>query len=83
MRLYFGKISSLRFLVSEFRLNLEFSPQIYAQMQEVQQRSNAASLTEVLRRSLALYDMLTEHVRRGGGIVLVDRDGNEEKLWIL
>ena len=52
-------------------------------MQTVQQRSNAASLTEVLRRSLALYDMLTEHVRRGGGIVLVDRDGKEEKLWIL
>jgi len=65
------------------RLNLEFPAQIYEQMQTVQQRSNAASLTEVLRRSLALYDMLTEHVRRGGGIVLVDRDGKEEKLWIL
>jgi hypothetical protein len=45
--------------------------------------SITASLTEVLRRSLALYDMLTEHVRRGGGIVLVDRDGKEAKLRIL
>jgi hypothetical protein len=65
------------------RLNLEFPPQIYEQMQVVQKRSNAASLTEVLRRSLALYDLITEHVGEGGGIVLVDRDGKEEKLRIL
>lgn len=65
------------------RLNLEFPPQIYEQMQAVQLRSNAASLTEVLRRSLALYDLITEHVGAGGDIVLVDRDGTKEKLRIL
>ena len=65
------------------RLNLEFPPQIYEQMQVVQKRSNAASLTEVLRRSLALYDLITEHVGGGGDIVLVDRDGTKEKLRIL
>ncbi len=65
------------------RLNLEFPPQIYEQMQAVQERSNAASLTEVLRRALALYDLITEHVGEGGDIVLVDRDGTKEKLRIL
>jgi hypothetical protein len=52
-------------------------------MQAVQQRSHAASLTEVLRRSLALYDLVTEHIVDGGEIVLVDGDGNKEKLRIL
>ena len=52
-------------------------------MQLVQKRSNAASLTEVLRRSLALYDLITEHVGGAGDIVLVDRDGTKEKLRIL
>jgi len=65
------------------RLNLEFPPEIYEQMQTVQQRSHAASLTEVLRRSLALYDFITEHVSDGGDIVLVDRDGTKQKLRIL
>ena len=65
------------------RLNLEFAPQIYDQMQEVQQRSHAASLTEVLRRSLALYDLVTEHIVDGGDIVLVNRNGKQEKLHIL
>jgi hypothetical protein len=65
------------------RLNLEFAPQIYDQMQEVQQRSHAASLTEVLRRSLALYDLVTEHIVDGGDIVLMNRNGKQEKLHIL
>jgi hypothetical protein len=70
-------------LPERVRLNLEFAPQIYDQMQAVQQRSHAASLTEVLRRSLALYDLVTEHVLDGGDIVLVDGNGNKEKLRIL
>lgn len=65
------------------RLNLEFAPQIYDQMQEVQHRSHAASLTEVLRRSLALYDLVTEHIVDGGDIVLIDSKGKHEKLHIL
>lgn len=65
------------------RLNLEFPPQIYDQMQEVQHRSHAASLTEVLRRSLALYDLITEHIVDGGDIVLVNSKGEQEKLHIL
>lgn len=52
-------------------------------MQEVQHRSHAASLTEVLRRSLALYDLVTEHIVDGGNVVLVDSNGKEEKLRIL
>lgn len=65
------------------RLNLEFPPPVYEQMQTVQSRSNAASLTEVLRRSLALYDLITEHTVDGGEILLVGRDGKQEKLRIL
>jgi hypothetical protein len=65
------------------RLNLEFPPQVYEQIQEVQKRSNAASLTEVLRRSLALYDLVTEHTSEGGAIKLAHPDGTEELLRIL
>lgn len=70
-------------LPERVRLNLEFAPQIYDQMQAVQHRSHAASLTEVLRRSLALYDLVTEHIMDGGNIVLVDSKGKQEKLRIL
>jgi len=45
--------------------------------------SGESLLTEVLRRSLALYDLVTEHAAEGGEIVLVDNKGKQEKLRIL
>jgi hypothetical protein len=52
-------------------------------MQIVQQRSHAASLTEMLRRAVALYDLITEHVTEGGEIILRNKKGEDEKLRIL
>jgi hypothetical protein len=68
---------------TKIRLNLEFPPPIHEQMQVVQQRSHAASLTEMLRRAVALYDLVTEHVSEGGEIILRNRKGEDEKLRIL
>jgi hypothetical protein len=70
-------------LPERVRLNLEFPQQIYNRLEEVQHRSHAASLTEVLRRSLALYDLVTEHIVGGGNVILVDGKGKQEKLKIL
>jgi hypothetical protein len=65
------------------RLNLELSKQVYDQMQTLQKRSDATSLTEVIRRALALYDVITEHVSDGGKIVLRDKDGNDENVRLV
>ena len=60
------------------RLNLELSKQVHDQIQTLQQRSDASSLTEVIRRSLALYDLISEHIAEGGRIVLKHKNGTEE-----
>lgn len=65
------------------RLNLELSQPVYEQLQALQHHTGAASLTEVFRRSLALYDLVTEHLSSGGKILLRDTDGTEEGLKIL
>ena len=65
------------------RLNLELSRPVHEQMQALQKRSDASSLTEVIRRALALYDVVTEHLSGGGQVVLRREDGEEEKLRIL
>jgi hypothetical protein len=52
-------------------------------MQIVQQRSHAASITEMLRRAVALYDLITEHISEGGQVILRNDKGEEEKLRIL
>lgn len=65
------------------RLNLEIARPVHDQMQALQTRSQATSLTEVIRRALALYDLVTEHITNGGEIILKTRKGEQEKLRIL
>ena len=65
------------------RLNLELSKQVYDQMQTLQKRSDATSLTEVIRRALALYDVITEHVSGGGRIILRHKNGDDENVRLV
>ena len=65
------------------RLNLELSHQVYEQMQTLQKRSDATSLTEVIRRALALYDVITEHLSDGGRIILRHKNGDEENVRLV
>ena len=65
------------------RLNLELSRQVYDQMQTLQKRSDAASLTEVIRRALALYDAITEHLSEDGRIIFRHKNGSEENVKLI
>lgn len=65
------------------RLNLELSCQVHEQMQTLQKRSGATSLTEVIRRALALYDVITEHLSDGGRIILRHKNGDEENVRLV
>ncbi len=65
------------------RLNLELSKQVYEQMQTLQKRSDATLLTEVIRRALALYDVITEHVSSGGRIILRHKNGDDENVRLV
>ena len=49
----------------------------------LQSRTNASSLSEVIRRALALYDLLVEHYEEKGEVVLKHHDGTTEKLRLL
>ena len=65
------------------RLNLELSETVRDQLEELKTKSDATSVTEVIRRSLALYDLYVDHVLQGGAIILRDSKGEEERLKIL
>ncbi len=69
--------------VSKVRLNLELTTAVKEQLEGLQRTSNATSLTEVIRRALALYDLVTEHTSQGGDIILRNRDKTEERLRLL
>ncbi len=48
----------------------------------LQKRTQAAHMTEVIRRSLALYDYVTEQIEEGREIIVRDKDGKIEPTLI-
>ena len=65
------------------RINLEYDAEVREAMDLLQVKSGAASISEVIRRSLALYDLVVDHTKEGGKLVLRFRNGEEEQLRLL
>ena len=65
------------------RLNLELPDEVRERLEELQHQANAASLTEIVRRGLSLYDLLFTLQTGGGSLIIRQPDGSEEKLRLL
>jgi hypothetical protein len=66
------------------RLNLELPERIRVRLEDLRTMSESDSLTEVIRRALALYDVvLTSTKRDGQKIFLRDKDGTEREIFVI
>ena len=54
-----------------------------AQLDQLQLQTEAASLTEVIRRALAVYDLIVEQDKSEGKVILENADGSKERLRIV
>ena len=52
-------------------------------LEELQRSTGAANLTEVIARSLAVYDALWKAKRRGATVTITARDGKPRELTLL
>ena len=59
------------------KLTLELSLPVRERLTSLQKRSEADSLTEVIRRSLAVYDLLLAARDSGSEIIIRSRDGEK------
>jgi hypothetical protein len=65
------------------RLSFEVPKKVRDQLDDLVSRSSASSFTEVVRKALALYDLVLEHSSEGGDVVLRDKNGREEIVKLL
>ena len=49
-------------------------------LDELQNKTQSDSLTEVIRRALWVYDFLVTHDKRGAKLVMRTEDGHEETV---
>jgi hypothetical protein len=63
------------------RLSLEMTEPVRERLENLRDQTEADSLTEVIRRSLAVYDYLWGEKSKGGKILIrtADKDGKPEE----
>jgi hypothetical protein len=69
--------------MEKYRFNLELTKGAKDQLDDLQRRTEAASLTEVIRKALAVYDALQEHTSAGWELILRDKVKKTEKPVLL
>lgn len=65
------------------RLSLDFPPGGRAQIESVQTRAGAATMTEVVRRAVSLLDLVLDAQAQRGRLVIEYPDGRKEVVRIL
>lgn len=65
------------------RLNLAVAPQTRERLEELQSRTGAASLEEVVRRALAYYDALVRVEEEGGSVAITEKNGKRSMLRLV
>ena len=69
--------------MDKYRFNLELTNGAKKQLDDLQKLTEAASVTEVVRRALAIYDALAQHKSDGWEIILRKKDKDVEKVVCL
>lgn len=67
----------------KMRLNLLLTAQVRAELDELQRKSKSSTLTEVVRRSLALYHFFTDMTADGWALVLRHPERGEQQVKVL
>lgn len=67
----------------KIRLNLDISRETRERLAELQQTTQLSSVSDVVRRALALLTLVVENEQEGGKLVFRKQDGSEETLIIL
>ena len=63
--------------------SLQISKTARGRLERLRDETDADSLSEVVRRSLAVYDALVKQVLEGGEVIVRDKEGNERPVLVI
>jgi hypothetical protein len=65
------------------RLSLDLDAATKTNFETLRSRSGVGSLTDLIKKSVALYDVAVAHQAEGGALIFRHKDGREERLVLL
>jgi hypothetical protein len=65
------------------RLHLSMPPKTKGLLDDLQARTGAGTMSEVIRRALALLDIVSQEQKSGGQFFIQKKDGSQTRIEIL
>ena len=76
------KVKRVSRSVGGIRLNLEFKPSVRRRIEMLQKQTEADSFTDVLKKSLVLYEYVWNIKQAGGQLLVKDLEGVRELVLL-
>lgn len=68
---------------SKVRMNLDMPEPVKKRLEDLRNETYADSLSEVIRRALALYDLVWTEKQQGSTTIIRCKDGTEKQIQLL
>lgn len=65
------------------RISLDVSPKAKQEFVKLQKKTGSHTLVELFRKALAVLEMIVDHQKAGGKVVLENKDGTREALRLI
>jgi hypothetical protein len=67
----------------KYRLSIDLHPDARTELPKLQKKVGAMNLIDLIRKALAVIELIVDHQKSGGKVVLENRDGKQEVLRII
>ncbi len=67
----------------KYRVSIDLEEKARTELPKLQKKVGAMNLIDLFRRALAVLEMIVDHQKAGGKVVLENRDGKQEVLRII
>lgn len=69
--------------MAKYRLNIDLDAKAKTELPKLQKKLGSATLIDVFRKALAVLEMIVDHQKAGGKVVLENKDGTREALRLI
>jgi hypothetical protein len=67
----------------KYRLSIDLHPDARKELPKLQKKVGALNLIDLIRKALAVIELIVDHQKSGGKVVLENRDGKQYVLRII
>jgi hypothetical protein len=70
-------------MTPKYRLSIDLQPEARKELPKLQKKVGALNLIDLFRKALAVLELIVDHQKAGGKVVLEHKDGTNEVIKLV